>query len=111
MSKYSFEEKERIILCKLNNENNPKFNTPGGAITTDNIFLLSIEEAKTLFVNRRARTTGSLWWLRSPGSNPSHAVCVYTDGEIILGGSKVYDDRVNFQKGLDVRPAMKLKLD
>ena len=108
---FSQVEKECIIPSNLNNENNPNFNTPGGVITTDNIFLLSIDEAKTYFANRRARAENSLWWLRSPGSLPNYAVCVYTNGEIMLGGRKVYDDRVGFQKGLGVRPAMWLKLD
>ena len=90
-----------------------KSETPGlgGEITTDNVFLLSIYEAKTYFANKRARFTGSMWWLRSPGSIPSHAACIYTDGEIVLGGSKVYDDRVGHQNGLGVRPAMWIKLD
>ncbi len=108
---FSQVEKTRIIPSNLNNENNPQFKTPGGEITTDNVFLLSIYEAKTYFANKRARFTGSMWWLRSPGSIPSHAACIYTDGEIVLGGSKVYDDRVGHQNGLGVRPAMWIKLD
>ena len=84
--------------------------------TTDNVFLLSKEEAEKYFANYEARkckatkyavkngvwvaTNGcSLWWLRSPNPNNSRFVYyVYYDG-FICNHFVCFDDRV-------VRPAL-----
>lgn len=96
-------ERARILPSKLNNDNN--FTTPGGAPTTDNVFLLSIKEAKTLFANDKARANGSCWWLRSPGLNsPSYAADVYNDGKVHSYGSYVHINR-------GVRPTLWLSLN
>lgn len=97
-------EQARILPCKLNNDNNPQFNTPGGVTTTDKVFLLSINEANQLFANNQARANGLWWWLRSPGVSPSYVAGVSDDGEIRTGGCNVF-------KGRGVRPALWIKLD
>ncbi len=95
----------RILPCKLNNDNNPQYKTPGGAPTTDKVFLLSINEANTLFANDQARANGSWWWLRSPGNYPNDADFVDNDGRVITFGSNVND----YYYG--VRPALWLNLN
>ena len=94
----------RILRCKLNNDNNPRYKTPGGAPTTDKVFLLSINEANTIFANDKARANGSLWWLRSPGKYPSDAACVSVGGEVGTYGMGVRHDG-------GVRPALWLNLN
>ena len=97
-------EQARILPCKLNNDKNPHYNTPGGVPTTDKVFLLSINEANQLFANDRARANDSWWWLRSPGYDPFCAACVGDDGEVGTSGSFV-----DYYDG--VRPALWLNLN
>ncbi len=97
-------EQSRILPCQLNNDNNPKYKTPGGVPTTDKAFLLSINEANTLFANYQARANGSFWWLRSPGRSPSHAARVSESGWVDTYG----DDVISYY---GVRPAMWIQLD
>lgn len=97
-------ERARILSIKLKNDNNLKYKTPGGIPTTDKVFLLSINEAKTLFASKQARTNGSWWWLRSPGDYPHIAAFVYIGGEVDTIGTDVGDDG-------GVRPALWLNLN
>ena len=92
-------ERARILPCKLNNDDNPKYNTPGGVPTTDRVFLLSIEEANTLFANGRARDINYNWWLRTPGSSPDSVACVNRGGKVSPKGIIVNE------RALCVRPA------
>ena len=98
-------EQARILPCKLNNDNNSQYNTPGGVPTTDKVFLLSINEANQLFAYDRARANGSWWWLRSPGFYPDYAACVDLDGEV-----NTYGGDVDNSSG-GVRPALWLNLN
>lgn len=98
-------EKTKIQPIGLNNDDNIEFNTSGGIATNDQVFLLSIHEAKILFANDQARASGSMWWLRSPGSSSNCAAYVLNDGEVFTCGLNVADKRVG------VRPAMWLNLD
>ena len=97
-------EQARILPCKLNNDNNPQYNTPGGVPTTDKVFLLSINEANQLFANGKVRANGSWWWLRSPGRGPKFATYVYDVGLVTTYGRIVRDDG-------GVRPALWLNLN
>ncbi len=111
----AFNAHERECILKTSVANN------AGPNTEDNIFLLSVDEAESLFANddeRRAKTTEHAvkngvytrddsdcccWWLRSRGDYASGAACVCNDGSI-FGGGDVND-------GLDaVRPAFKIAL-
>lgn len=96
-------EQSKILPCILNNDNNLQYNTPGGVPTTDKVFLLSINEANTLFANNRARANGSWWWLRSPGYDPNYAAYVSALGKVDTDGRGVCDG--------GVRPALWLNLD
>lgn len=97
-------EKNRILPSVLNNDNNPKYKTLGGSPTTDKIFLLSVNEAKDLFVNNLARAIFSDWWLRTPGDLPHRVVYVVYGGSINIRGGN------SSLKG-GVRPAMWIKLN
>ena len=97
-------EQSRIQPRRLNNDNNPQFNTPGGVSTTDKVFLLNINAANQLFASNQARANGSWWWLRSPGIYPNYAAYVYIGGEVHTDGSDVDGLR-------GVRPALWLNLN
>ena len=99
-------EQARIVSCTLNNDDNTAFiaNIPGGAPTTDKIFLLSIDEARTLFADDQSRANGTSWWLRSPGIFEYDAAEVEEEGKVDDGGS-----HVSFYNG--VRPALWIDLD
>lgn len=101
---FTREEKERIIVSQVNNENNPQFNTPGGGPTNDKVFLLSISEAEKYFANDKARAINTWWWLRTPGHNDSCAAGVY-----VSGGVNAYGEDIQKKRG--VRPAMWINLD
>lgn len=93
---FAKEEQDAIIQTKVNNSNNPRFGTSGGNVTTDYIYLLSLEETSdgsyglsnesvvalascqttsSDFAYRRGVTASTStgkegncsWWLRSPG--------------------------------------------
>lgn len=103
-------EQARILPCNLNNDKNPKYNTPGGVPTTDKVFLLSINEANQLFDRTVARNIGSLWWLRSPGIIPSNAASVDSNGCVDFSGNDVFYDHYG-DRVIGVRPAMWIQLD
>lgn len=106
---FSTADQSRIKETNVINNDNPNYGTAGGNNTTDNIFLLSIDEAQTYFADNSARiavnTNGeaSWWWLRSPGGNSYFAAYVGTDGGIVGNGSLV-------GYGSGVRPALWLNL-
>ena len=106
---FTLAEQARILPCMLNNDNNPKSNTPGGVPTTDKVFLLSINEANQLFSNNQARQIYSSWWLRSPGNNNMYAAIVNEFGSVCMGGYNVAHD--DDEHTIGVRPAMWIKLD
>ena len=68
---------------------------------SDNVFLLSKEEAKQYFIYDEARYGYSDWWLRSPHSVSYQVYFVFNDGRIL-------DDKVPFKNV--VRPALWIKL-
>ena len=108
-------EQTKILEAANVNENNPKYNTPGGNSTKDRVFLLSIGEAKELFESdeaRRCRPTayavargaavvgtdysnsGCGWWrLRSPGDDSNNAAFVHYGGGVFALGLNVLNAR------------------
>ncbi len=109
----AFNEQERKCVLKTSVVNNT------GPNTEDYVFLLSVDEANSLFANdsaRRAMQTqyaeingvhicdgGCCWWLRSRGSNTGDAAYVRVDGCVCADG------RVS-HTNIAVRPAIKLSL-
>jgi len=76
--------------------------------TTDKVFLLSCEEAETLFNGNKARCVKfgrayRSWWLRSPGSYQDDEAGVYPDGSLTYFN-------VRYNRGV-VRPALWVNLD
>lgn len=116
-SAFSSSEKMYIRDTPITNSNNPLYNTFGGKITQDKVFLLNIKEANINFSSEEERicratpyalskglwTAGngaSWWWLRSPGQTQYYAADVDYGGDVDLyGNSAIYS--IN-----GVRPAM-----
>ena len=97
---------------------NPKYETPAGNNTTDQVFLLSITEANkyfssdsvrqcqgTAYCYRKGSNGNCWWWLRSPGRSSYRAAGVYSGGSVYDNGDLVDDDRDA------VRPALWIDLD
>lgn len=127
---FTLEEKRAIYTSYVVNDDNPIFDAEGGNDTTDQVYLLSIEEAMTpaygfiLKTNqtqtREAKATdyvigkgesvaassdgNSTWWLRSPGEDNIRAALVNENGHVGRGGSYVYG------ANLGVRPVLHLNL-
>ena len=116
---FSDEEKEKINITEIINQDNPVYGTEGGNNTFDKIFLLSLSEVseqqdgeKYGFLDDEIRgcgksdfsKTGSWWWLRSPGYDSGYAAGVYDYGWVYRYGHDVgsSDD--------GVRPALHLNL-
>jgi hypothetical protein len=107
---FSSAEQERIVETTIINNDNPIHGTAGGNDTTDNIFLLSIDEAEMYFPNDTSRIAlnadgeASWWWLRSPGFSSISAADVIDYGDVNVGGNFVDIDNGG------VRPALWLNL-
>ena len=87
--------------------------TDGSNDTNDYVFLLSLDEARSMLKNNSDRiaqynsdmsSATSWWWLRSPGRGHHRATLVYGDGHIYVRGSDVSDN------GGGVRPAIWINL-
>ena len=126
---FNAEEQAQIQNTTVSADKNPEYNTNPGNATTDKVFLLSINEVEKYFNSDEARkcaptayakaqgayTSDSYktasgaatcwWWLRSPGSNQSHAAFVYDDGSVYYYGNYVHYDY------FAVRPALWINLD
>jgi hypothetical protein len=107
---FSAADQNRIISTNIVNNGNPMFGTAGGNDTTDNIFLLSIDEEQTYFADDSARIaldsdgTAHWWWLRSPGFDSNLAACVDYGGDFSSYGNGVI-------LIIGVRPALWLNLE
>ena len=113
------EEREKINITEIVNQDNPVYGTEGGNNTFDKIFLLSLSEVseqqdgeKYGFLDDEIRAcgksdfskTGSWWWLRSPGYDSGYAAGVYDYGWVYRYGHDVGSS------GDGVRPALHLNL-
>lgn len=125
---FSADEQAKIATTNVSAHKNPKYSTNPGHATTDNVFLLSIAEAKKYFTSVGARKCAptayakaqgaysndryntasgeatTCWWLRSPGSNQTNAASVLDDSSIYYSGHYVLNDAA-------VRPALWIKLE
>ena len=114
-------EQKKIADTLVKTENNSEYGTDGGNDTKDKVFLLSIEEAESFFINdgeRKAKTTKYAekagvfmgnegypwWWLRSPGKYGRNAAGVYYSGSVDRYG-RIVDYATD-----GVRPALWLNL-
>ena len=118
---FSAEDQERIQTTQVPAGENSRYSTDPGGDTRDKVFLLSIDEANTLFDGAAARQCkptifaqaqgasvaqngNTWWWLRSPGHGSDSAACVYGGGSVSNIG-----DIVNRVSGA-VRPVVVLRL-
>ena len=106
---FDIKERNKVMPWHNRNSDNATFNIPGGVDTTDNLFLLSIDEAKQYFPYNKARVAymngdAMWWWLRSPGFESFDAADVDSGG-YVLGGGRL----VSLSAGA-VRPAFWLNL-
>lgn len=115
----AFSDKERKLIkpVTFSTPDNPFFNTKGGKMSTDKVFLLNINEANTYLKSNKermikatpyAKSKGLLvadngcswWWLRSSGNVQNYAADVDYGGEVDYYGSSA-------TVGMNaVRPAM-----
>ena len=128
---FTVNEREKIEVTKLANDDNAKFCTIGGNGTQDRVFCLSLAEAESLFKDDEARrcvpTQFALeegvyenedcdddeliegraccsWWLRSPGESQDSASTVFPRGARDLNGNCICCD------DCAVRPALWVNL-
>ena len=116
---FSNEERQRIKLSELVNDDNHEYHTRGGHNTRDHVFCLSLAEAERYFKNDSERKCQPAalakahgvyssddghcwWWLRSPGLGQGNASSVGTDGALSQIGDGVKCGRNAF------RPALRL---
>ncbi len=125
---FSEEEWARILPSTVTADINPHYTTDPGSNTTDEVFLLSVDEAKKYFASsetrkaegtRQARqgstlvdstgssVTTSRWWLRTPGKSASQAAYVDEYGYINYEGYLVTD---YIRAMIGIRPAMWISL-
>ena len=119
---FTAQEKQYIVTSSVSADKNPDYSTNPGNATKDNVFLLSITEAKKYFTSNSARicyptayakangaytnsSSGACWWwLRSPGGNADDASVVNSDGSVITSGYYVYSSYGS------VRPCVRVRL-
>lgn len=117
-SKFTDEEKSRIVQVQNKNPENQWYGSTGGEDTLDYIFLLNIEEVVCKYfgdssknlenrspkqrywfqkkdennINRRSTLDGYVWWwwLRSPGRDNKRAVYIHGDGNIGIQGNGTF---------------------
>ena len=114
-SAFTDEEKERILLTRNVNHDNPKYGVDGGKDTDDYVFFLSYDEINAYMPSKNDRicdytkvASGEirsgkerLWWLRTPGKFRVNAMYVHAStGSLSVAGSDVG------HKDLGYRPAM-----
>lgn len=118
-------EQSAVWTTTVVNEDNWYYETEGGNNTNDNVYLLSIDEARDTVYGfhgsktRKAKNTeyiekygeyissntgDGMWWLRSPGCNSNDAACVDFSGDVDYDGVDV--DAIIHA----VRPALHLNL-
>ena len=116
MSKLFVHMEQKIILAStVTAELNPDYDTPAGNDTTDKVFLLSVNEVNRYFSDTKTcegtpycKEQGALllggrcvWWLRSPGEDPSKAFIVMNTGDSSMLGGFVVENA-----STAVRPAL-----
>lgn len=107
---FSSSDQKYILTVTISNPDNPKYGTEGGNDTEDKVFLLSIDEANTLFADKQERGLMGSWWLRSPGIYSRTATGVGGEG-VAASGGYISTEGWYVESEIGVRPAMWIKLD
>ena len=124
---FSKEEQAMIPAMTVSADKNPSYSTSPGKSTEDQVFLLSIPEAKRYFSSDEARKCAPTayaiargawtsnnysvggkatcwWWLRSPGNYSFSAACVDNGGSVQSIGDGVNDDDIAVRPALWIFP-------
>ena len=124
---FDVDERSRIFPVQNKNLSNRLSDVKGGGVTSDKVFILSVDEADQYFRTASDKTAmvtpyvfqalgfqatrktahnmmAGKWWLRTPGYYPDHASLVIYEEGIIEGGYHVNNTSVC------VRPALWLQL-
>ena len=125
---FSSDERNKIQIAEVKNaDNNGYGGTPGGNDTTDNVFLLSLDEAEKYFDSKEARMcaptdyavargawqsgdysvggrASCYYWLRSPGRSYDSAANVECDGSVLDYGHGVDCDYLAVRPVVWVNP-------
>lgn len=128
---FSAGEQTAVATTAVVNDDNPEYDTPGGEVTNDKVFLLSVaevtntaygfSESYTIHASRKVSSTAyalslnsytlNWWWLRTPGQYDYRAVDIRPNAEdtqvFIIGDSVALPD--GFAKN-GARPAFNLDL-
>ncbi len=119
---FSKEEAEVVVNTALRNSSYNEFGISGGRDTIDKVYLLSPDEARSLFANWRDLATNAtefaeergsetdidgqcFWWLRTPG-RVDDAISYVEPGGYIHD----YDGRNAVSEGYSVRPVIRIRL-
>ena len=97
------EESALIVKRAVSNPGNPVYGTPGGADTTDALFLPAADELCEWQPEEKQRALGHWYWTRTPGHDNGFALAVTPDGAISRVGTFV--DTPDY----GVRPALWIK--
>ncbi len=118
---FSTTEKDLLFAANVPAHNNPRYDTLPGNETTDNVFLLSVNEVDEYFgslsertckatqysASKNAYTTqnGYSWWLlRTPGNSQNYVTNINVNGSTNINGNLVINN------GACVRPALWINL-
>ena len=109
-SAFSGAERSMLVRSDQTTDTNPYFDTYGGSVTHERIFLANISQAVQYMPTEKSRmckptayaaahdvsmdeTAGTCtWWLRSPGFDTTAAARVAADGQINYSGVRVQSD-------------------
>ena len=97
-TEFTSSELSYLEEVELKNSDNPVYNTKGGEDTSDQIFLLSIQEAEEYLDEMKDRARNLR--LRTPGVDQTSTAFVSNQKEVIAYGFPVE------QKGVNIRPVM-----
>lgn len=108
-------EKERIIPCRIVNDDTYDLNADACDSESDRVFLLSAREAKHYFPDNDSRTAGTGWWLRYVRRYPHCAPSVDDRGIVhpAFERQRLSEGTGAFGHGIvrGIRPAMWIALD
>lgn len=99
---FSDEERERILLTDVVNNDNETYGTDGGNDTQDYVYLLSVEEYNQYYEYTKSMPQN--WYLRTPGHEADTAVFITSDHKVHDYGCVVNDQWV-------VRPVIQVQLE
>lgn len=94
-------ERQRILPSEVKARASRRFGTEAGNDTRDFLYIPDLEEISALMPSEENRSTGSWWWLRTPGCYREFAACVAPDGRLVPIGN--FADSV-----YGVRPLMRI---